>query len=93
MEHLWLFVRCTTEFQPTHVMKIYDLKDQGGRVFAFEIKNMGRERLCEIVRSFPEARLIRGPKFLSEFREEEFCATQLVRTGRACPTFIRFYVE
>jgi hypothetical protein len=54
-------------------MKIYDLKDQEGRVYAFEIENMGRRRLCEIVRSFPHVRLIREPKFLSDFREEEFC--------------------
>ena len=54
-------------------MKTYDLKDQQGRVYAFEIENIGRWELCELIRSFPGVQLLREPRWLSEFREEEFC--------------------
>jgi len=54
-------------------MITHDLKDKEGRDFAFEIASVGRQRLCRIVSSFPEARLLRTPKFLSWWREEEFC--------------------
>lgn len=54
-------------------MTIYDIKDSQGRVSAFEVGNMGRERFCKMVESWQEATLTRRPKFLSELREEEFC--------------------
>ena len=58
-------------------MTTFDLIDAEGRVFAFEIPNIGREEFCQIVQSFPGVRVVRSPKFLSGFREEEFCEFEL----------------
>ena len=71
-----------------HSMTTFDLTDKEGRVFAFEIPNVGREAFCQIVQSFPGVRVVRSPKFLSEFREGEFCEFELAgQTFRACEPF------
>ena len=57
-------------------MKVYDLNDTQGRVFAFEVDNtlLGRRGLCGIVLTIPGVVLVREPLVtLSELREEEFC--------------------
>lgn len=54
-------------------MKTYDLRDTQERLYAFEIPNVGRSKLCEIVAGFPETTIQRRPCLLSEFCEEEFC--------------------
>jgi hypothetical protein len=53
-------------------MKVHDLKDSDGRVFAFEVPNtlLTRTGVCKIVRSLPGARLLSGRK---ELKDEEFC--------------------
>lgn len=58
-------------------MTVYDLKDEDGRIFAFEIKNIGRQALYEIVCTIPNAHIIRAPKLLSEFKEDEFCEFEI----------------
>jgi hypothetical protein len=60
-------------------MRIYELHDQRGRVFAFEIGVPwgGRRRVCSIVRKIPGARVIRAPRLLSWFREEAFCQFEI----------------
>jgi hypothetical protein len=60
-------------------MRVYDLRDQEGRVFAFEVKNLffDRSGVCRIVSTIPGARIIRRPKVLSWFREEVFCEFEL----------------
>jgi hypothetical protein len=57
-------------------MKIHDLKDTEGRVFAFEVPNtlLTRREACKHVRSIPGARLLSGQK---ELRDEEFCLFEL----------------
>src|SRR5260370_22735474 len=57
-------------------MKIPDLKDTEGRVFAFEVPNtlLTRREACKHVRSIPGARLLSGQK---ELRDEEFCLFEL----------------
>jgi len=60
-------------------MKIYDLKDEDGKVFAFEIKNIGRMGALRIVRTIPGVIIIRSPrnKFLSWGEPDEFCEFEL----------------
>jgi hypothetical protein len=60
-------------------MKTYPLYDEEGRLFAFEIGNtiIGRRGLCRVVEGIPGATLLRKPKFLSWFREAEFCEFSL----------------
>jgi len=56
-------------------VRLYDLRDEKGRVFAFEIKDFltGRNWACWIASTIPGARITREPKFLSWFREDTFC--------------------
>lgn len=48
-------------------MRLYELRDQEGRVFAFEINNtyFGRNSVCDVLLTISGARLIRGPRTLS----------------------------
>jgi len=62
-------------------MKVYDLEDKEGRVFAFQIKNtfFGRMRLCKLVRSIPETQILKAQSHRS-FRsngEDEFCEFEI----------------
>jgi hypothetical protein len=54
-------------------MKVYDLLDKEGRLFAFELNNffISRRRICAIVRQIPGVRIIRTVEPLS--KEDEFC--------------------
>ena len=56
-------------------MKVYELHNSAGRTFAFEVENtfLGRRGVVRVVRSIPGAVVTRTPKFLSWFREEQFC--------------------
>ena len=60
-------------------MRIYELKDESGRVFAFEADKpaRGRRGVCSIVRKIIGAKLTRTPRLLSWFREEVFCEFEL----------------
>jgi hypothetical protein len=60
-------------------VRVYDVRDKEGRVFAFEIANSfrGRRDVVDVISAIPGARVIRSPKFLSLFREEEFCEFEL----------------
>jgi len=57
------------------VVRVYDLHDAEGRFFAFEVDNLRLERgeLCDLVRTIPGATVVREPRFLSYWREDEFC--------------------
>lgn len=56
-------------------MKIFDLKDQEGRTYAFEVENLaiGRSGFCKVVKTIPGAEILKTPRFLSWFREDVFC--------------------
>lgn len=56
-------------------MTVHDIKDKDGRVLAFEISNLlvSRRRVCRILQTIPGVRILKKPRFLSQFREEEFC--------------------
>ena len=61
-------------------MKVYDLHDSEGRVYAFEIENLviGRRSVCRVVSGIPGASVVRQPvRFLSWFREDTFCEFEL----------------
>jgi hypothetical protein len=61
-------------------MRVYDLQDQEGLVFAFEVKNfwLARSTACKIPSMVPGVRIIRRPKVLSKFRnDDEFCEFEL----------------
>ncbi len=58
-------------------MKVYDINDERGKVFAFEIKNLdlllGRVGVRIIVSQIPSVKIIRVPYFFQIFGDEEFC--------------------
>ena len=60
-------------------MRVHDLLDEDGRVYAFEVSNtvIGRGGACAIINQIPGSKILRGPRFLSWFREEEFCAFEI----------------
>ena len=60
-------------------MRVHDLLDEHGRVYAFEVSNtvIGRRGACAIINRIPGSRIVRGPGFLSWVREAEFCAFEL----------------
>jgi len=59
-------------------MKIHDLKDKAGRIFAFEVSNLflSRRKLCKVIRSIPEAKILKAPSLCSR-HEEEFCEFEI----------------
>jgi hypothetical protein len=54
-------------------MKVYDLKNEEGKTFAFEISNLfvGRQGVVRTVRKIPQATLHKLPKLFSG--EDVFC--------------------
>jgi hypothetical protein len=59
-------------------MKVHDLKDKEGRVFAFEISNLllSRRKICKLIQSIPEMKILKKPNFRSR-HEEEFCEFEI----------------
>ena len=62
-------------------MKVYNLLDSQGRVFAFEVNTflLSRRRLSSIVRKIPQVRIIRTPDLLPG--EDEFCEFEIDGQG------------
>ncbi|MGH7953155.1 MAG: hypothetical protein ACREFE_14740 [Limisphaerales bacterium] len=61
-------------------MKIHDIKDEEGRIFAFEVNNLffTRKGLCRFIRSIPEVKILKAPGFRSFFKgEDEFCEFEI----------------
>ena len=60
-------------------MRVHDLRDGQGRVFAFEVANIiiGRGGACVIVNQIPGCRILRGPGLLSWLREDQFCEFEI----------------
>src|SRR2546430_1616831 len=56
-------------------MKIYDLKNASGQVFAFEIANLliSRRSACGVVRAIPGATIIKQAPFRLFKGEDVFC--------------------
>jgi hypothetical protein len=56
-------------------MNAYDLKDESGRMFAFEVDVTlrGRRAVCSAIRAIPGVTVTKMPRLLSWLREETFC--------------------
>ena len=64
-------------------MNIYPIENESGQLHAFEIENwkVSRARATSIVKSIPDAVIIREPKkILSWFREDVFCEFSINNT-------------
>ena len=57
------------------MMKTYPLKNEEGKLHAFEINNswLSRNRVVHIAQGIPDVVIVRKPKMFSWFREEVFC--------------------
>ena len=58
-------------------MTIYDLKDQQGRPFAFEVRNFGRSRAARLVARIPGVTVLRAQRHFQFFGPDEFCEFEL----------------
>jgi hypothetical protein len=58
-------------------MKIYDLKDETGRIFAFEVWNFGRHRACRFVSKIPGVKILKRQKHFQFFSHDKFCEFEL----------------
>lgn len=61
-------------------MKVFDLIDKEGRLYAFEVWNFGfgRGKVVRVIKTIPGVKITRNPlRFFSWFREEEFCEFSL----------------
>ena len=60
-------------------MKVYDITDDEGRIFAFEVDNtpLGRQGAWRVVRAIAGARVIRRPRRFWLFDPDEFCEFEL----------------
>ena len=58
-------------------MKIHELKDETGRIFAFEVVNFGRHRLCRFVSKIPGVSIVKRQKHFQITADSEFCEFEL----------------
>ena len=58
-------------------MQIYDITDNAGNVFAFEVSNsfLSRSTACRVACSIPGAKLIRKPRIFPS--QDEFCEFEI----------------
>ena len=55
-------------------MKIYDLKNKDGEIYAFEIQNIGRRKVSKIVKKIPGSIVKKFPSLFSWIKgQDEFC--------------------
>ena len=60
-------------------MRVFDLINSEGDIFAFEIQNflLGRRAAARIIKQVPGTTVLRAPKSFLYFREEVFCEFDL----------------
>ena len=54
-------------------MKVFDIADDQGRVFAFEVVNFGRHRVAKFLERTPGVKVIRKQKHFAATSEAVFC--------------------
>ncbi len=56
-------------------MRIHEIKDKKGRVFAFEVSSssIGRGGICSVVKTIPNSKIIREYRKFSFFSKDEIC--------------------
>ena len=58
-------------------MKVYDLKDSAGRIFAFDISSsrlaLGRAGVRIVISKIPGVKIIRAPTYFEWSNDEVFC--------------------
>jgi hypothetical protein len=59
------------------LMKLYDIKDESGRIFAFEVANFGRHRACRFVGKIPGVAVLRRQRHFQFSSKDEFCEFEL----------------
>jgi hypothetical protein len=65
-------------------IRVWELRDSRGRVFAFETSQPGRRGLTRALARVPGVTILRRPRFLSWFREEVFCEFELAGARYEC---------
>lgn len=60
-------------------MRVYDLKDDRGRVISFEVENLflSRNRTGRIIRRIPNVNVTKGPQLFSFSEADEFCEFEI----------------
>jgi hypothetical protein len=58
-------------------MKIQEIKDKAGQVFAFEVVNFGRHRACRFVSKIPGVSIVKRQKHFEFNSDDEFCEFEL----------------
>lgn len=58
-------------------MKIHEIKDDIGRICAFEVANFGRHRACRFVSKIPSVNVIKRQKHFQFTADDEFCMFEL----------------
>lgn len=77
MELLVVALHLSVSAADERVVRVYELRDASGRVFAFEVDASGRRGVTAVARAIPGTRVTKAPRFLSWFREEVFCEFEL----------------
>jgi hypothetical protein len=60
-------------------MKTWGVRDEAGRMFAFEVRNSiwGRRAVCNVIRAIPGATVVREPRPWRLSTDDEFCEFEL----------------
>lgn len=58
-------------------MKIHEIRDEAGRIAAFEVANFGRHRAARFVSKIPGVNVIKRQKHFQFTADDEFCEFEL----------------
>lgn len=58
-------------------MKKFEIRDETGLIFAFEVANFGRHRAYKFVSKIPEVTIVKRQKHFQFTADDEFCEFEL----------------